>query len=263
MREFAFRIEYDRGADPLMDIFMEYPSAHARTLTCHATKSGIWRIDRIAGPTDALERIDEIYDSHEKCLECVDEGHTHLEWEYEVLDANRHTRTIYMYRPATADCCSVPCLAAHYLGDGVLSEAERRGNVYEWHLLMRDDEGVSDLYETLEARMHDGLTLQFEQLSEPCYWVERTVSVAELTYEQRVAVEAAVANGYYETPREISLNGLAEAIDVPRSTLQYRLQKAESWIINRFVKNSTLSDVVLSGQEIEPTLAEVGVESGK
>lgn len=248
MREFVFRIEYERGVDPIMDLFIEYPSAHARTLTCHVSKSGIWRIDRIGGPTEALERIDEVYDDHEGCLECVAGGRDHPDWEYELLDADRHARTVYMYRPATTDCHSIACLAAHYLGDGIIPEAERRGNVYEWHLLMRDDSGVGDLYDSLEAQLRDGMTLQFEQLGEPTRWLDRSVSVAELPYEQRAAVEAAVANGYYETPRECSLEELATTLGVPRSTLQYRLQQAESWIITCFVEQSTLGDVALAGR---------------
>jgi predicted DNA binding protein len=251
MREFVFRIEYERGVDPIMDLFAEYPSTHARTLTCHVSKSGVWRIDRIGGPSEALERIDEVYDGHEQCLECVTGVHDHPEWEYELLDADRHTRTVYMYRPATTDCHSIPCLAAHYLGDGVIAEAERRGNVYEWHLLMRDDSGVGDLYDTLESQLQEGLTLHFEQLGEPTRWLDRSVSVAELPYEQRAAVEAAVANGYYETPRECSLSELAEDVGVPRSTLQYRLQQAESWIITCFVDQSTLADIAAAGDVVE------------
>lgn len=246
MREFVFRVEYDRGADPIMDLFMEYPSTHARTLTCHVSKSGIWRIDRIGGPREALERIDEVYDDHDQCLECVTGTHDHPDWEYELLDADRHTRTVYMYRAATTDCHSVPCLAAHYLGDGVIAEAERRENVYEWHLLMRDDRGVGELYDSLESHLQEGLSLHFEQLGEPTRWLDRSVSVAELPYEQRTAVEAAVASGYYETPRDLSLSELAETIGVPRSTLQYRLQQAESWIVTCFVEHSTLADVALA-----------------
>ncbi|SEO91262.1 HTH DNA binding domain-containing protein [Halogranum amylolyticum] len=252
MREFVFRISYDYGVNPVMDVFMQYPSAHARTVTCHVSANGVWRIDRIAGPTEALDRIDDVYDSYDGCVECLAADHDHPDWEYELLDADRHTRTVYMYR-TTNDCLSVPCLAAEYLADGVLTASERRNDVYEWHLLMRTDEGVSDLYERLETELRDGLELQFEQLGDPAYWVDRTVSVAELPYEQRVAVEAAVANGYYETPRELSLSELAEAIDVPRSTLQYRLQQAESWIVTRFVEDSALGDVALADRRRELT----------
>jgi len=42
---------------------------------------------------------------------------------------------------------------------------------------------------------------------------------------------------------------LAEELDLPRSTLQYRLQQAESWIVERFVRNSTLGDVALALRE--------------
>jgi hypothetical protein len=45
------------------------------------------------------------------------------------------------------------------------------------------------------------------------------------------------------------LTDLADELDLPRSTLQYRLQQAESWIIERFVRNSTLGDVALALKE--------------
>jgi predicted DNA binding protein len=58
----------------------------------------------------------------------------------------------------------------------------------------------------------------------------------ELPYEQRAALEAAVDAGYYATPRESTLAEVADAVDVPRSTLQYRLQKAETWLATEFTQ---------------------------
>jgi len=72
------------------------------------------------------------------------------------------------------------------------------------------------------------LAVAFAKIADPTYWTEKAVTVAELPSEQRTAVEAAVENGSYQTPRGISLSELAEKLDLPRSTLQYRLQEAES-----------------------------------
>ena len=46
----------------------------------------------------------------------------------------------------------------------------------------------------------------------------------------------AVEHGYYETPREIDLSELAEKLDVPRSTLTYRVRRAEAQIAKQFVE---------------------------
>jgi hypothetical protein len=238
MREFVFTIEYETGADPTMDVFIEHPAAHARTITCQVSEHGMWRLERLAGPEAALERLDEHYTNPYHC-ECLGEQHCHTEWHGEVLDAEAGRRTVYCYRPEPGDCHSVPRLATDCLGDGALFGAERRERLYEWRLLLPDDDGVRETYERLAAELRGGLSLTFRQLGDPGYWTEEAVTVAELPPEQRAALEAAVERGYYRTPREITLPDLADATGVPRSTLQYRLQRAEEWILTRFVSQST------------------------
>ena len=39
----------------------------------------------------------------------------------------------------------------------------------------------------------------------------------------------------YETPRETTAETIAAALDVPQSTFQYRLQRAEAWLATQFV----------------------------
>ena len=50
MREFAFTITYERGADHLMDVFIDHPGLYARTVSCHATEDTMWRLDEVTGP---------------------------------------------------------------------------------------------------------------------------------------------------------------------------------------------------------------------
>ncbi|MFB6176769.1 MAG: helix-turn-helix domain-containing protein [Halobaculum sp.] len=45
-----------------------------------------------------------------------------------------------------------------------------------------------------------------------------------------------MAHGYYETPRECTVTELSDRLDVARSTLQYRLQRAESQLLAAFVE---------------------------
>ncbi|WP_439027952.1 helix-turn-helix domain-containing protein [Haloarchaeobius sp. DT45] len=242
MREFAFTIEYDEGADPLMDVFIEHPEAHARTINCHVSPNSMWRIDRIAGPEDALERIDDLYTAPEHCNECIGSRHCHTDWEHEFLERAPSRRTIYTFRPSPGDCYSIPQLACMYLGEGYLCAAERRQNRYEWRILMRDDGDAMGLHEALSEELRDGLSLSFRQIGGPSYWAEEAITLAELPYEQREAIETAVRMGYYQTPRGTSMAEVAEELEIPRSTLQYRLQQAESWIIGCFVSRA-VSDI--------------------
>lgn len=62
------------------------------------------------------------------------------------------------------------------------------------------NEAFGDLYTDLEPDLRLGLSAEFAQLAEPTYWSKKTVTVAELSTEQRTAVEAADQHGYYETP---------------------------------------------------------------
>jgi predicted DNA binding protein len=44
-----------------------------------------------------------------------------------------------------------------------------------------------------------------------------------------------VEHGYYETPRNVDVGELADHLDVPRSTLTYRLRRAEAALAERHV----------------------------
>jgi len=238
VREFVFTIDYDRGVDPLMDVFINHPGTHSRSIACNVTCDGMWRLERIAGTEAALSRLDDVFDGPVQCTECIGTYDCDTEWHYEVIDAEQGSRTVYSYRSESGDCHSIPRLAIEHVGNGLLCETERRENRCEWRLLLCDDAGVDELFAAIERDLRPGLTVEFRQLGDPSYWTDEAVTLAELPPEQQAAVEAAVDHGYYRTPRALSLTELAEAIDVSRSTLQYRLQRAESWIVRSFVTRS-------------------------
>lgn len=68
-------------------------------------------------------------------------------------------------------------------------------------------------------------------------YVRRTVDATDqlLTDRQRELVLAAVDAGYYDTPRESSLTGLADQLDMAKSTVSETLHRAEETIIKEFV----------------------------
>ncbi|TKX76629.1 transcriptional regulator, partial [Halorubrum sp. SD626R] len=65
---------------------------------------------------------------------------------------------------------------------------------------------------------------------------------SDLSPEQEAALRAAVEHGYYETPRETDVGDLADHLGVPRSTLTYRLRRAEEQLAKRFVADARLPD---------------------
>lgn len=98
---------------------------------------------------------------------------------------------------------------------------------------------ASELYKALGEELREGLGLDFRQVGEPSYRTDESITTAELPHEQRAAIEAAIEYGYYQTPRAISLTELSAELNTPLSTLQYRLQKAEAWIIECFTTQSS------------------------
>jgi hypothetical protein len=63
-----------------------------------------------------------------------------------------------------------------------------------------------------------------------------------LTERQAEVLTAAVEEGYYESPRGVELNELADQLGVRKSTLSVTLRRAEGRLAERFVENrDTLS----------------------
>jgi predicted DNA binding protein len=50
-------------------------------------------------------------------------------------------------------------------------------------------------------------------------------------------LEAAVDRGYFETPREVTLDELAADLDLPGSTVSYRLRRATAELAKSFVEH--------------------------
>ena len=236
MREFVFRVTYDRGADPVTDVFINHPKVMSKSLTCTVTSDSIWHLDRITGPEEALEVLDGVLLNPAHCNECLDAEHCHTNWEYDVLSRGTASRTVYAYGTEADDCHSIPHLAATTVGEGLLYDTKRQADQYTWRILMPADANVGELYDGIQTEMRDGLQLSLDHLADPTHWGDDVVSLADVPYEQRELIKEAVACGYYETPRDITTQGLADELGLPQSTVQYRLARAEAWLATRFAK---------------------------
>lgn len=236
MREFVFTVEYERGADDLMDLFIAHPDLHSRTLSIHATADAVWKLTRVTGPREALSAFDDLLPEVTRCHDVFGMcGCPVVEWEYEVLSQTPGGRIVYTSQKESGGSRSIPYVAAKHIGDGLLMQAERRGHQYRWRLLIGDDDTVSDIYDELSEGLRDGLEISVDRLGDASGWVDERFDADDLPPEQQAALEAAVDYGYYETPRRHSLQEISEALGVPTSTLQYRVTRAEAWLATGFV----------------------------
>jgi len=107
-------------------------------------------------------------------------------------------------------------------------------------------------YYRLIAFRHEALSELFDRLSEQRFQVEvqekapfnGMVSeslvtlnslVGSLTDKQVDALVAAYNSGYYQTPRRVNVQTIADRVRVPRTTLQEHLNKAENKLISSII----------------------------
>jgi predicted DNA binding protein len=91
------------------------------------------------------------------------------------------------------------------------------------------------LYDTLAASLRDGLTFNFDHLTPVTSSPMTPFESRSLRSEQRRVLEVAFEAGYYETPRETTLDDIADRLDWPRSTVSYRLRRAEAEVVAEFL----------------------------
>lgn len=258
MREFAFTVEYEKGVDEFMDLFIENSDLHSQTIAIHATTESMWRLDRMSGPPDVLEEFDDRLSNGSICNEIIGMcGSPTIESTHEILARTPDSRIVYACRKEGDGVRSIPYVAAKHIGDGLLMQAERRGHQYQWRLLIDDEETVGAIYEELDDELQDGLSLSVQRLSDPECWVNTGIGIDEdgLPPEQQAALEAAVEYGYYQMPREHTVQEISEKLGVPNSTLQYRLTRAEAWLARHFVSDALSPE----GQQTETVNTELEV----
>lgn len=237
MREFAFTLQFETGEDALTDCFSVHEDARSQALICALSDDRVWRLEQVTGPADALDEIKPLLLDPDSGIESLSETPCEATRSHDVLDDRQNQCTVYSLLDGVERCHTVPSLASRYLEVGTLCRLQRRGQCQHWQILTRDEKRVGLLFETLHEKLRDGVTFQFGHLKQAT-WTGEAIPSATLPGKQREALAAAIEHGYYETPREISLDDLATTLDVPRSTLSYRLRKAEARLAKAYVANS-------------------------
>ncbi len=107
-------------------------------------------------------------------------------------------------------------------------------------------------YYRLIAFRHEALAELFDRLTEQGFQIEvqekapfngmvcdslvtMNSLVSDLTEKQVDAIVTAYNNGYYQTPRRVNVQDIADREGVPRTTLQEHLNKAENKLISSII----------------------------
>lgn len=234
MREFVFEISYPEGPAPGQELFeVETPPDTVGVGGCIASDE-FWRIERYTGSLGSVETVDNSRFETLLGVESIGESECEGTVHAEILEHSTERCEVYYHLTGVGDCALVQTLAVEYLGTDVLFELEREGTRDTWSILMPSDDSVGLLYDAIQARMRPGLEFTFDHVGQASDRRIDLFAKRNLPEEQREALVAAVEHGYYETPRQITLDELATDVGVPRSTLSYRLRSAESKLAKAF-----------------------------
>jgi predicted DNA binding protein len=236
MRELVFALEYEPGCNRVADALADHPDARVRSLSLHATAERLWRVDHANGTPDALDAIEDAFhnsDYYADCLATEDCGATQTT---RVLDRTDGALVLYSDWERTPTCASVPHIARDHLGDGVLFETRHEGRHYTWRLIHSGEGDPAAFFDDLGAAVGECARLEMLRTADTTASAGGSDGkTSGLSPEQEAALRAAVEHGYYESPREVDVGELAEHLDVPRSTLTYRLRRAEEHLAKQHV----------------------------
>lgn len=229
MQELVFTLEYESGHNPLSDVLSAAPSAEIRSVSCHVTEESLWRVDRASGPPDVIDELEAVVFSSEFYADCLADRECGAPSQRKVLYRSDDELVFYVYWARTDICTSIPHLALEQFGEGIIFETRRSRGQYTWRLIVPDDVSTGPFFDQVRdaiGTFADLETVRISPLTEAL--PDQSGFGTALPPEQRAALHAAVNRGYYETPREITVAELATELDIPRSTLSYRLRSAEA-----------------------------------
>ncbi|EJN56838.1 helix-turn-helix domain-containing protein [Halogranum rubrum] len=243
MRELVFALEYEPGCNRVADTLADYSDARVRSLSLHATAERLWRVDHATGTPEALDAIEDAFltgDYYADCLATEDCGATQTT---RILDRADETLILYSDWERTPACASVPHIARDHLGDGVLFDTRHEGRHYTWRLIHPGEGDVAAFFDALEAAVGECAQMEMLRTADTTTAAGRSDGTPSgLPPAQEAALQAAVEHGYYESPREVDVGELAEHLDVPRSTLTYRLRRAEEHLAKQHVAGERVTE---------------------
>ena len=249
MRELVFALEYEPGCNRVADTLADHPDASIRSLSLHATEDRLWRVDHATGTSDALADIEDAFLNSDYYADCLATEDCDATQTTQILDHTNDTLVLYSYWERTPLCASIPHIVRDHLGDGLLFDTRHESRHYTWRIIHSGEGDVSAFFEELETAVGDCARMEMLRTAAASPTMDDTNNRnGELSPEQEAALQAAVEHGYYESPREIDVGELAEHLNAPRSTLTYRLRRAEEHLAKQYIAREQLPE------ESSPTL---------
>jgi predicted DNA binding protein len=240
MRELVFALEYAPGNNAVADILADNPETKIRSLSCHVSPNTLWRVDHVTGGERALDGLAETVANAEYYTDCLARRDCEADWETQVLDRTGDALVLYSYWTRTPSCTSIPHLALEHFGEGLIFQTTWVGQRYEWRIIAPDDTSYRGFRRAIEDEIDDTTGVTFVRVGDADDAAPDD-GEPSLTPEQDAAVRAAVEHGYYQTPRDIETYELAEKLNLPGSTLSYRLRRAEARLAEAYVTDHSSS----------------------
>lgn len=238
MYEFAFFVHHDPGANAWADALATHDSLRAVATYAYLSPDRMWRLEVVTGTEAALDAVEGLLLDADVDRETVTARGCTADRSHDLLTDERTRRVVYTHFADARRCDAVPLLAVDYAPTGMLATATRTGRTTRWRLLFADDRKVGMLYDVLGGRLADGHAFEFDRLVEADGWDAALLAPRTLPPEQRETLVAAVEQGYFETPRAVTLDELADEVGAPRSTVSYRLRRATAALAEWFVERS-------------------------
>jgi len=234
MREFVFDLVYEEATGPLQQLCTDTTGVSSRGVGGSIDTEEFWRLERFEGPPDALGELTNAGESELLAVEEITPASCEGAVHREVLKRTDSECELYYHLQDIGNCESIPTLAVEYIGPDVLFELERGQNRETWTVMMETDDGVGLFYDALQVSLQEGIRFEFGHIGQASKRRTGLFARKNLPPEQREALVEAVRRGYYEKPRQITLDELSTELDCPRSTLSYRLRSAESRLAKGF-----------------------------
>lgn len=235
MREFVFDLTYTaRTSDADWVVDGESDRLQSTGMGGCLGDGRFWRVESLEGPAAAIDAVETRLLSDPTTLDRLTGTSCDADTVAERFGRTEGSLDCYVRIERIGSCETVYTLAAEHIGSNVLFEFERDDDTERWRVLMDGDERAGLFYDALQAALRPDVRFEFDHIGEASGWRTELISQLDLPTEQRAALELAVEQGYYETPRQVTLDELAGMLDCPRSTLSYRLRRAESRLAKAF-----------------------------
>lgn len=253
MREFVFDVVHTGEPAPLEAELEGVPLPSSTAIGGCIENSEFWRIEQFRGPPESIDALTETLLKQLVVKESLTSAECEVETYIEILERSSNSCEVYFHIKSIRNCDTVPTLSVEFVGEEVLFEFEREDDRVTWTVMLETEERIGALYDALLISIRPELTFEFGHLGQASKRRMDLFDKKNLPAEQREALVTAVRKGYYETPRQVTLDELAEQMACPRSTLSYRLRRAESQLAKSFTREE-------NGPNLEslPRTGEVG-----